>query len=116
MANRSLTYPQGILEYVLVKVEKFIFPVDFMVLEMEEDKHVPIILRRPFLATSQALIDVKHGKLTLQVDEDEVKFNLTKTVKFVDEDKGTYMRVDSLNSSVEEVLPDMVARDPLEKC
>ena len=56
MTDRSLTYPQGILEYVLVKVDKFIFPVDFVVLEMEEDKDFPIILGRPFLATGQALM------------------------------------------------------------
>ena len=45
-----------------------------------------------------------------------MKFNPTKTVKFANENKGTYMRVDSLISSVEKVLQDMVARDPLEKC
>ena len=68
------------------------------------------------MSTSQALIDVKHGELTLQVGEYEVKFNLTKTIKFVDEDKGTCMRFDSLIPSIEDVLQDMVARDPLEKC
>ena len=51
IVDRSLTYPQGILEDVLVKVDKFIFPIDFVVLEMEEDKEVLIILGRPFLAT-----------------------------------------------------------------
>ena len=56
---------------------------------------------------------MKHGELTLRVGEDEVKFNLTKTIKFTYEDKGTCMRVDSLISSVEEVLQDMAARDPL---
>ena len=79
MANRSLTYPQGILEDVLVKVDKFIFPIDFVVLEMEEHKEVSIILGRLFLATRQALIDVKNGELTLRVSHEEVKFNLTKT-------------------------------------
>ena len=63
-----------------MKVYKFIFPIDFVVLEMEEDIDVPIILGRPFLATSQALIDVKHGELTLRIGEDEVKFKPTKIV------------------------------------
>ena len=48
MANRSLTFPKGIIEDVLVKVDKFIFPVDFVVLDMEEDKEALIILGRPF--------------------------------------------------------------------
>ena len=51
IVDRSLTYPQGIIEDVLVKVDKFIFPVYFFVLDMEEDKEEPLILGRPFLAT-----------------------------------------------------------------
>ena len=46
-----MTYPQGIIEDVLVEVDKFIFPIDFVVLEMEEDMEVPIISGRPFIAT-----------------------------------------------------------------
>ena len=65
MADQSLNCPQRILEDVLVKADKFIFLANFVVLEMEVNKDIPIILRRPFLATSQALIDVKHGELTL---------------------------------------------------
>ena len=64
VADRSLTYPKGIIEDVLVKVDKFIFPMDFSILDMEEDEKVCLILRRPFLATSQGLIDVKSGELT----------------------------------------------------
>ena len=59
LANRSITYPRGIVEDVLVKVDKFIFPVDFIVLDMEEDHEVPLILGRPFLATGRAMIDVQ---------------------------------------------------------
>ncbi|KAK6125377.1 hypothetical protein DH2020_040881 [Rehmannia glutinosa] len=65
LADRSLTYPKGIVEYVLVKVDKFIFPMDFLVLDMEGDRDVPLILGRPFLATARALIDVQKGELTL---------------------------------------------------
>ena len=108
MANHSLTYPQGILEDVLMKVDKFIFHVDFVVLEMEEEKEVSIILRRPFLATGKAVIDVKNGELTLRVSDEEVKFNLTKTVRFADNDRRTCIMVDSLIPSIGEVLNDMV--------
>ena len=55
------------IEDVFVKVDKFIFPVDFIVLDMEEDKEIPIILGRPFLATSRAMIDVQQGELKLRV-------------------------------------------------
>ena len=59
MANRSLTYPQGILEDFLIKVDKFIFLVDFIMLDMEEYREVLIILRRSFLATRLTSTDVK---------------------------------------------------------
>ena len=58
LADRSLKHPRGIIEDVLVKVDKFIFLTDFIVLDMEEDKEIPIILGMPFLATGKALIDV----------------------------------------------------------
>ncbi|XP_073014529.1 uncharacterized protein [Primulina eburnea] len=67
LADRSLTYPRGIVEDVLVKVDKFIFPADFVILDMEEDRDTPLIFGRPFLATGKALIDVHKGELTLRV-------------------------------------------------
>ena len=67
MADRSMTQPKGIIEDVLVKVGKFIFPMDFVVIDMEEDKKVPLLLGRPFLATGATLIDLKKIELTLRV-------------------------------------------------
>ena len=54
LADRSYKHPQGVIENVLVKVDKFIFSTDFVILDMEEDDTVPIILGRPFLATGKA--------------------------------------------------------------
>ena len=59
MEDRTLAQPEGILEDVLIKVGKFIFPVDFMVIDIEEDKQVLLLLGRSFLATGATLIDVK---------------------------------------------------------
>ncbi|KAL5550236.1 hypothetical protein UlMin_000412 [Ulmus minor] len=67
LADRSIAHPEGKIEDVLVKVDKFIFPVDFIVLDYEADLEVPIILGRPFLATGRTLIDVQNGKLTMRV-------------------------------------------------
>ena len=61
MAERTLAYPEGVLEDVLIRVGKFIFPVDFVVIDIEEDKQIPLLLGRPFLATGATLIDVKKG-------------------------------------------------------
>ena len=54
IVDRSYKHPQGVIENVLVKVDKFLFPADFVILDMEEDDKVPIILGRPFLATRKA--------------------------------------------------------------
>ena len=59
MADITMAQLEGILEDVLIKVGKFIFPMDFMVIDMEEDKKIPLLLGRPFLATGAALINVK---------------------------------------------------------
>ena len=58
LADRSLKHLRGVIEDVLVKVDMFIFPANFIVLDMEEDKEILIILGRPFLATGRAMIDV----------------------------------------------------------
>ena len=51
MAGRTMAKPEGVIEDVLLKMGKFIFPVDFIILDMEEDSQVPLQLGRPFLAT-----------------------------------------------------------------
>ena len=81
MADRTLAHPKGILEDVLIKVRKFVFPMDFVVINMEEDKQVPLLLGRPFLATGETLIDVKEGELTLRVGDKVVNFNLNQSLK-----------------------------------
>ena len=81
MENRTMAKPEGVIEDVLVKVRKFIFPVDFIILDMEEDSQVPLILGRPFLATGAALIDMQKGVLTLRVGEEAADFNLPQSLK-----------------------------------
>ena len=96
MAKRYVVKPKGIIEDVLVKVGKFIFPVDFVVINMEEDKHVPILLGRPFLATGVALIDVKKGEITLRVRKEEVKFNFNQSLRQHDNEKVHCMRIEEI--------------------
>ena len=63
IADRTVKRPIGILHDVLVKVESFIFSVDFVILDCEVDFEVPIILGRPFLSTSHDLVDMEKGKM-----------------------------------------------------
>ena len=64
----------------IVKVDKFIFLVNFIILDIKEDKEISIILGRPFLAIGRALIDVQKGELRLRVQE-EVPFNVSNAIK-----------------------------------
>ena len=86
MANQSYKHPRGVIENVLVKVNKFLFPTDFIILDMEEDEMVPIILGRPFLATGKAQINVQEGELKLRVQGNEVTFHVFRAMKHPDDD------------------------------
>ena len=105
MADRSMTQPEGILEDVLVKVGKFVFPVDFVVMKMEEDTQVSLLLGRPFLATGTTLIDVQKGELTLRVGDEAVQFNINRSLEHPNVESDSCMAVrntsllnDELNS------------------
>ncbi|GJY92961.1 DNA-directed DNA polymerase [Tanacetum coccineum] len=81
LADRSIKYPIGVCKILLVKISKFIFLVDFVVLEIDEDELVPIILGRPFLATARAVINDHEEKLSLRVESETVTFNIGKSMK-----------------------------------
>ena len=90
MADISMVKPEGVLEDVLVTVGKFVFPVDFIILDMEEDSQVPLLLGRPFLATGAALIDMQKGVLTLRVGEEASAFNMIKSMQNIDTDRENF--------------------------
>ncbi|MCI02851.1 hypothetical protein A2U01_0023885, partial [Trifolium medium] len=73
LADRSITYPYGILHNVLVRCAKFVFPADFVILDIEENVEVPLLLGRPFLATGRILIDVEMRELMLRLDDEQVE-------------------------------------------
>ncbi|XP_078176374.1 uncharacterized protein LOC144569775 [Carex rostrata] len=76
LADSSIRLPLGIVEDVPVLIGKFYVHVDFVVMDMEEDKEIPIILGQPFLKIARTLIDVENETLTLQIGDDKVEFNL----------------------------------------
>ncbi|GJS25226.1 zinc finger, CCHC-type containing protein [Tanacetum coccineum] len=74
LADRTIKCPKGIAENVLVGVDKFVFPIDFIVLDMPKDIKVPLILKRTFLSTAHAKIDVFKKKIALRVGDDKIVF------------------------------------------
>ncbi|GJX76360.1 putative nucleotidyltransferase, ribonuclease H [Tanacetum coccineum] len=72
----------GIAENVIVKIDKFVFPINFVISDMEEDFRVLIILGRPFLATAHAMIDVFNKKISFEVGNEKITFNIQESMKF----------------------------------
>ncbi|XP_012458224.1 uncharacterized protein LOC105779019 [Gossypium raimondii] len=90
LTDLSLAYPEGKIEDVLVRVDTFIFPIDFIIFDFEADKEVPIILERPFLEASRTRIDVQKGELIMQVQDEQVTFNVLKALRYPDEVKDCF--------------------------
>ncbi|GJX11658.1 reverse transcriptase domain-containing protein [Tanacetum coccineum] len=110
LADRSIQYPRGIAENVLIKIDKFIIPIDFVILDMRKDSKIQIILGRPFLATAWAMIDVFNKKITLRVGKEEVIFNVDQSMKRspVEDDEcyGINFLDTTIHSKIQELLED----------
>ena len=105
IANKFITYPLGILENVLTKVGKFVIPADFVVLEMEEDLEIPILFGRPFFMTSGAIIDMRKGKITLEVDNEHMEFDVFKIMKSTPVKVASRIEsIDIIDECIEEVI------------
>ncbi|GKE90026.1 DNA-directed DNA polymerase, partial [Tanacetum coccineum] len=123
LPNKLIQYPRGIIENVLIKVDNFVLPIDFIILDMPKDSGVPIILGRPFLVTARAMIDVFNKKITLRVGDDEVIFDVDQSIKRPttkdDECYGIDDLDDTINQETQELLtneePDSFLSRRLEK-
>ncbi|GJR02057.1 reverse transcriptase domain-containing protein [Tanacetum coccineum] len=105
LADRSITYPKGLAEDVFVKVRKFHFPTDFVVVNFADDPRVPLILGRSFLRTGRALIDVFGEEITLRVDNKAVTFNLDQTTRYSFTNDKSVNRIDIIDAVCEEYAP-----------
>jgi len=101
LVDRSISYPFGVLEDVLVKVNELVFPANFVILDMAKDEDMPLILGRPFLATGRALIDVEMGQLMLRFHNEQVVFNIFEAMKHRAENPKCY-RIDVVEEIVED--------------
>nr|GEW36628.1 reverse transcriptase domain-containing protein [Tanacetum cinerariifolium] len=103
LANRLISRPVGIAEYVYVKVGSFHFSADFVVIDFDADPRVPLILGRSFLKTKRALIDVFEGELTLRVGKEAITFNLDQTSRYsANYSDMTAKRIDVIDMDCEE--------------
>ncbi|XP_027337195.1 uncharacterized protein LOC113850871 [Abrus precatorius] len=102
LANRSTTHPAGVVEDVLVRVDKLIFPAYFYILDMAEESSIPtLILGRPFLKTTRTKIDVHSGILSMEFGDDVMHFNIFESMKHPTELHSVY-HVDIIDLLVDE--------------
>ncbi|XP_049345416.1 uncharacterized protein LOC125809927 [Solanum verrucosum] len=113
MADRLIKHPLEIQYDIMVKVDRFIFPANFVILDCEIDARIPVIFERPFLATGRALVNVESGDLKFRVKEDEVTFNVCKSMK---QPSDIYMvsTIDVVDEAVASVSHLMCMSEPLE--
>ncbi|GJW28462.1 DNA-directed DNA polymerase, partial [Tanacetum coccineum] len=111
LADRSIQYPRGIIEKVLIKVDKFVLLIDFVILDMPKDSRVPIILGRPFLATARAMIDVFNKKITLRVEDDEVVFDVDQSIKIPKTEDDECYGIDDLDDAINDEAQELMANE-----
>lgn len=82
LADQSLCYPQGNIEDMLVRVDKFVFPTDFIIMDFNADEETPILLRRTFLVIGMTLIDINIWELNMRVNGQQVVFNVLHALQY----------------------------------
>lgn len=103
LVDWSITYPYGLLEYFLVRVDDLLFLADLVIVGMEEDYETPLLLGRPLLATSKALIDVEMGELILRFNKQQIIFNVFGAMNHQKENPQCYI-VDVVEEMVQKVF------------
>nr|GFB14729.1 reverse transcriptase domain-containing protein [Tanacetum cinerariifolium] len=105
LTDRSITRPKGVAKDVFVKVGKFHFPTDFVVVDFDVDPRVPLILGMSFLRTGRALIDVYGEEVTLRVNDESINFSLSQTMRYsLTCDDISVNRVDVIDVSCEDFV------------
>jgi hypothetical protein len=119
LVDRSMKIPRGIVEDVLIKVDKFYFPVDFIVLDTELVQvvmtEIPVILGRPFLATANALINCRSGVMKISFGNMTVELNIFH-IRKQPLDYVQMNQVCLIKEIIDEVIEESSIEDPLEAC
>nr|GEU99807.1 reverse transcriptase domain-containing protein [Tanacetum cinerariifolium] len=109
LTDRSISRPVRVAEDVFVKVGTFHFPAVFVVVDFDDDPRVPLILKRSFIKTERAFIDVFEGKLTLRVGKETITFNLHQTSRYSPNyNDMTANRIDVIDMACEEYLQEVL--------
>ena len=119
LANCRVKIPRGIVKDVLVKVDKFYFPMDFVVLDTQpvvnQGTRLLVILGRPFLATANAIIHCRGGLMTLSFGNMTVNLNIFNVIKEIGDDEDI-CEVNMIESIMQNYVDHVSYEDPLKSC
>ena len=119
LVDRSVKIPRGIVKDVLVQVDEFYFLVDFVVLDTQtvvnQGTQFPVILGRPFLATSNAIIHCRGGLMTLSFGNMAVNLNIFNVIKEIGDEEDV-CEVNMIDSMVQQYVDHVSYDDPLMSC
>ncbi|XP_024044701.1 uncharacterized protein LOC107174952 [Citrus sinensis] len=119
LADRSMKIPRGIIEDVLIQIDKFYYSVDFIVIDTQHvhdpKKHTPVILGRPFLATADALINCRNGNMQLSFGNMIMELNIFNVTKQPQEE-DEFVEANMIEELVEDSFISNHTDDPLEAC
>ncbi|GKF23581.1 reverse transcriptase domain-containing protein [Tanacetum coccineum] len=102
LVDQTISKPTGVAENIFVKVRKFYFLADFVVLDFIADPRVPLILGRPFFRTAHALIDVYEGEITLRNDDQSLTLKCSDTPSISYNNLESLMKVDLIDVTCKE--------------
>ncbi|GJU84233.1 reverse transcriptase domain-containing protein [Tanacetum coccineum] len=114
LADKSIQYPRGIAEDVLIKIDKFVLPIDFVLLDMRKDSRILIILGRPFLATTRAMIGVFNKKISLRIGSEEVIFDVDQSMKKPRMEDDECYGIDDLYTVIQSAAQELLENENLE--
>ncbi|KAH9800793.1 hypothetical protein KPL71_000796 [Citrus sinensis] len=119
LADRSMKIPRGIIEDVLIQIDKFYYPVDFIVIDTQHvrdpKKHTPVILGRHFLATADGLINCRNGNMQLSFGNITMELNIFNVTKQPQEE-DEFFKANMIEELVEDLFIYNHTDDPLEAC
>jgi hypothetical protein len=103
LADQSVKLPLGVVEDLPIQIGKFFVPIDFVVVDMDEDTHTPLLLGRPFLNTAKAVIYVHDGIITMNIGEEKLTFDIKRSMRYPSNDQSVFS-VDILDRLIDEEL------------
>jgi hypothetical protein len=113
LADQSVKLPIGIVEDMHIQIGKYFIPIDFMIVDMEDNTQTPLLLGRPFLNTARAVIDVHKEMISFKISEEKITFHVNRTMKYPSNEKSIF-RIEIIDVLVNEEMQNDANERPLE--